>query len=185
MSRGSMENARVKKQVTDALLTLLKKKSFSEISVTDIINESGVARASYYRNFHSKEEIIENYMDTFRETIMNEFNTDDTRQIFDADNAKKGFEKALNYSLLNKADLLCIYNSGFGSLLQNTFNRYIIEFAGTMPAKSLERYKLYFISGAVTNILIQWLSEGALEAPREIAQICVDYLQGGILRSFT
>ena len=42
-----------------------------------------------------------------------------------------------------------------------------MEFAENMPANSVERYKLYFISGAVTNILIEWLNESAKEPPRK------------------
>ena len=123
MSKASMDNQRVKNQITEGLFSLLRKKSFSEITVTDIVKEANVARASYYRNFQNKE----------------------------------------------------------GSLIQQTFNRYIMEFAGNMPAGSATRYKLYFISGAVTNVLIEWLNEGAKEPPREIAALCVNYFSGGIL----
>jgi len=69
------------------------------------------------------------------------------------------------------------------SLIQQTFNQYIMEFAGNMPVNSVERYKLYFISGAVTNVLIEWLHEGAKEPPREISTLCINYFTGGILHT--
>ena len=47
-----------------------------------------------------------------------------------------------------------------------------------MPANSVERYKLYFIAGAVTNVLIEWLNEGAKEPPKEIASLCFNYFTG-------
>ena len=50
-----------------------------------------------------------------------------------------------------------------------------------MPQNSIEHYKLYFISGAVFNVLIQWLQNGAIESPREIAKACVRFLSGGII----
>ena len=50
-----------------------------------------------------------------------------------------------------------------------------------MPVNSTERYKLFFIAGAVTNVLIEWLNDGAKEPPREIAALCIDYFTGGIL----
>lgn len=52
-----------------------------------------------------------------------------------------------------------------------------------MSVNSIDRYKLYFISGAVTNVLIEWLDEGAKEPPREIAALCVGYFTGGILHT--
>ena len=181
MSKASMENLRVKKQITEALFTLLQKKSFSEITVTDIVKEANVARASYYRNFQNKEEIIESAMDNLRDELMSDIQYDDDEHIFNKENARNGFEKALTCCLVKKADLLTLYHNGFGSLIQQTFNRYIIEFAGNMPADSIERYKLYFISGAVTNVLIEWLNEGAKEPPREIAALCISYFTGSIL----
>ncbi len=181
MSKASIDNKRVKKQITEGFLSLLNKKAFSEITVTDIVNKSKVARASYYRNFQNKEEIIEAYMDNLRDDLMQDINYDDDERIFNSENAKKGFEKALTYCLMRKADLLTLFNNGFGSLIQKAFNRYIIEFAGNMSSNSIERYRLYFISGAVSNVLIEWLNAGAKEPPRDIAAICVKYFEGGIL----
>ena len=181
MSKASIDNQRVKKQITEGLFSLLRKKTFSEITVTDIVNEANVARASYYRNFQNKEEIIESYMDSLRDDLMKDISYDDDDKIFNVENAKIGFEKALTYCLIRKADLLTLYNNGFGSLIQKIFNRYIIEFAGNMPFNSIERYKLYFISGAVSNVLIEWLNTGVKEPPRDIAAICVKYFEGGIL----
>jgi len=181
MSKAAKDNMRVKKQITEGLFSLLKKKAFSEITVTDIVKEAGVARASYYRNFLNKEQIIETYMDNLWNELMIDIEYDDDENIFNLDNARMGFEKALNCCLVKKSDLLALYHNGFGSLIQNTFNRFIIEFAGNMPVRSKDRYKLYFISGAVTNVLIEWLNDGAKEAPSDIAQLCVNYFSGGIL----
>lgn len=183
MSKASMDNMRVKKRITEGLFSLLHKKPFSEITVTDIVKESKVARASYYRNFENKEQIIEAAMDSLRDELMSDIWYDDDEHIFNQENARVGFEKALTCCLVKKSDLLTLYHNGFGSLIQQTFNRYIMEFAGNMPANSTERYKLYFIAGAVTNVLIEWLNDGAKEPPREIAELCVRYFSGGILHT--
>ena len=181
MSKAYMDNMRVKNQITEGLFSLLRKKTFSEITVTDIVKESNVARASYYRNFENKEQIIETAMDSLRDELMSDVKYDDDENIFNQENARIGFEKALTCCLVKKADLLTLYHNGFGSLIQQTFNRYIMEFAGNMPVNSAKRYKLFFIAGAVTNVLIEWLDEGAKEPPREIAALCVKYFSGGIL----
>lgn len=181
MSKASIDNQRVKSQITEGLFSLLRKKSFSEITVTDIVKEANVARASYYRNFQNKEEIIEAAMDSLRDELMADIQYDDDEHIFIQGNARAGFEKALTCCLVRKADLLTLYHNGFGSLIQQTFNRYIMEFAGNMPVNSTERYKLFFIAGAVTNVLIEWLDGGAKEPPREIAALCVTCFSGGIL----
>lgn len=181
MSKASMDNHRVKNQITEGLFSLLRKKTFSEITVTDIVKEAKVARASYYRNFQNKEEIIRAAMDNLRDDLMKDIQYDDDEHIFNKENVLVGFTNALKSCLSIKSDLLALYNNGFGSLIQETFNQYIMDFAGNMSSTSIERYKLYFISGAVTNVLISWLNEGAIESPKEIAYICVKYLDGGIL----
>ena len=37
MSKASMDNQRVKNKITEGLFSLLRKKTFSEITVTDIV----------------------------------------------------------------------------------------------------------------------------------------------------
>lgn len=48
----------VKKSITEAFLRLLKQKSISRITVSEIIKDAGVARASFYRNYSSKGNVI-------------------------------------------------------------------------------------------------------------------------------
>lgn len=51
-------NAYVVKQLTDALLSLLKEKPLAEISISELCDQAGVGRTSFYRNFEEKEDII-------------------------------------------------------------------------------------------------------------------------------
>lgn len=182
MSHASIENAKVKKKIREALFTLLKKKKLSEITVTDIVTQAGVARASYYRNYDSKERIVEDYIDVLHDDIMSQIKLSDSYEIFAYDNIVDGFEKALTYFLQKKSYVMSIYQNGFGNLIQALLDRYIEEFVGDMPASSIERYKLYFISGAVGNILVHWLASGAVESPYEVAKIAANYLRGDILK---
>ena len=61
---------RVKKSIQTALFSLMKKKKFSEIRVADIISMSGVAKASYYRNFSSIEDVIYFYIDQIIKNLL-------------------------------------------------------------------------------------------------------------------
>lgn len=55
MSRGTLKNIILKKNLTEVLFVSLKKKNFSKITVTDIITVTKVTRTSYCRKFDSKE----------------------------------------------------------------------------------------------------------------------------------
>lgn len=45
-----------------ALIQLMTKKPFSQISISEIVKAAGVSRSSFYRNFESKEQILTSYI---------------------------------------------------------------------------------------------------------------------------
>ena len=56
------KNSYVKKQITNALLTLLKEKELKDISISEITTAAQVSRISFYRNYDDKETIIKEYI---------------------------------------------------------------------------------------------------------------------------
>ena len=51
-------NAYVTEHITAAMLSLLKEKPLSEISISELCDRAGVGRASFYRNFQEKEDVL-------------------------------------------------------------------------------------------------------------------------------
>ena len=45
--------------ITNSLFELMKKKPYADISITEITDKAKVNRVSFYRNFISKEDIID------------------------------------------------------------------------------------------------------------------------------
>ncbi len=54
------------------------------------------------------------------------------------------------------------------------------ERLGDMPARSIERYELYFASGALLNVLVKWLEHDAKDSPKEMAAFCAKLLRNGL-----
>ncbi len=52
-----------KDYITEALFLLMKKKDYKNITITDITKRAGVNRVTFYRNFNSKDEIINKYLE--------------------------------------------------------------------------------------------------------------------------
>lgn len=175
MDKRKAENARVKKNIEDAFFALLKEKSFSEITVTDIVKKSGVARTSYYRNFNSKEDIIRAYIQRLREEI--DLALEYSAKTFGEKLNRQTLTAHVSCYLKEKHIILLLYNSGFGPLMLDETNYYISEALGDMPCSSIERYSLYFASGAIFNALMQWLQSGAKETPNEMAQIMMTLIE--------
>lgn len=55
-------NTYVIEHITDAFLELLKEKSMEEISISELCSRANIGRASFYRNFESKEGILRRYI---------------------------------------------------------------------------------------------------------------------------
>lgn len=58
MDKRKIANQLVKDRLFSALVDFAGEKDWSKVKVTELIEKSGVARASFYRNFKSAEEII-------------------------------------------------------------------------------------------------------------------------------
>ena len=55
-------NAYVVEHITDSLLTRLKEKPLTDISISELCDAAGVGRTSFYRNFESREDIVRKYI---------------------------------------------------------------------------------------------------------------------------
>lgn len=61
---------RTDKAIKQALIHLLKTKSFEKITVQDILDETPVTRSTFYKHFHDKYEIVERMQDEYFATQM-------------------------------------------------------------------------------------------------------------------
>ena len=59
---NKQRNSYVKKQITHALLELLKKQELKDIAVSEITNTAQVSRISFYRNYVDKESVVKEYI---------------------------------------------------------------------------------------------------------------------------
>lgn len=53
------ESYSVKQEIKDSVIQLMAEKLYMNITVTDIVTRAGVARASFYRNFNSINDVID------------------------------------------------------------------------------------------------------------------------------
>ena len=60
MNESSNPSAiRSKQEITEAMLRLMEKESYNDITVKQIVLEAGVVRKTFYRNFDSKEDLLD------------------------------------------------------------------------------------------------------------------------------
>lgn len=165
MDKRIEENKRVKDEIANAFFALLKQKHYDEISVTEITNRAKVSRMAYYRNFQTKIDIIDYYLS---EVIWSDISA------ALGDNPKFWtYEYGVVFIKVMKKHrdrILLLDECGYASLILKKFDQKNEELAGDMPHNSIERYKLYYASGASFNGMLEWLRGGCRESVEDMAK---------------
>lgn len=165
MDKRKEANQRVKRQITDTLFDLMQTKSLSEITVTELVKGAGVARASFYRNYCSKKDVlvtlIRDVLDDFRSHL-----PPDQESFYTYENILLCFR----YFHAYRTYLLDLYRSGFISVFLEELNRFHESIEGNMPFSSIEKYQLYMYTGALFNTAVEWLLQQEAISPEAMAQ---------------
>ncbi|WP_283584342.1 TetR/AcrR family transcriptional regulator [Limosilactobacillus difficilis] len=158
------KNAYVKRQITKAIIELLKDKEIKEITINELAEKSGTGRVSFYRNFDSKEDIIEQYL---TKVISNWYqkNKDVFEQETRDDKLFGSFFKLLSqhaelYQLLYKRKLLYLLRHALMKLLS------------PKPEDSnFYAYTVAFVAGGLYSWVEEWVKRGMPESPEKIEEL--------------
>lgn len=53
-----------KRWIMDSLIDLMNKKTFQDITISELVAHADLGRRTFYRHFTSKEEVLESYLNT-------------------------------------------------------------------------------------------------------------------------
>lgn len=166
MDKRKEANLRVKHNITKALLKLMHEKSFSDISISEIIREADVARVSFYRNYDSKEDVLLTLVEDVLGQYGDALDGNET-DYYTYWNVCRSFGYFKRYGDF----VLDLNQFGYGSILLEKLNQFHEQIAGTMPNRSIERYQLYMYIGALYNTAVVWIQNGAKESVEDIAEM--------------
>ncbi len=153
-------NTYVIEHITDALLKLLQDKSIGDISISELCDLAGIGRASFYRNFESKEDILRRYINEIFKEWTDEADKKQNRPLNELLSLLFAhFEKHREfYSLLNEKNL--VY------LLKDV----IIGLCGPkLEHSKIEAYARAYISYTLYGWIEVWFQRGMQESADEIA----------------
>ena len=155
-------NAYVTNHLTEALLSLLAKKPLDDISISELVDAAGVGRASFYRNYARKEDILKAHIDTlFREWAGECDKGSETPLSEQVRTMIAHFEKHRSfYQLLNER--------GLTYLLKDV----IIGICGPKPEYETTRaYAAAFVAYTLYGWIDVWFQRGMAETADEIAEL--------------
>lgn len=166
--RKNQANKLARECIVTALMQLLKEKSLSAISISELTQRAGVSRMTYYRNYQSKEDIFSSYLEEALASYQKEARELSlNKKIYDPANLYHCF----SYFNDHKEFLDSLFKSGLGHMLLTAISRYMIE-AWYKPEDGIETYyALQAFAGALYNLYISWSSNGSKETPEELVKI--------------
>jgi len=166
-----------KKWLMNALLSLMDEKPFRDITITEISNRADLARRTFYRNFKTKDEVlslcVKEKMDEYieygkRETDFSLQNI--TRLYFTFWQANLKFAQVLKKNGL--LFMLLIEFSRYLPYIHEVVQGNDVNYGGSEELS----YAMTFGAGGFWNLLSQWLEEGAVKSPDEMAKIAKNIL---------
>ena len=159
----------MKHYIIQALFKLMDEYTFEKITVTDIVNKAGVGRATFYRHFKTKEDVLVYFFNhTTREFMSEQRYYPRCKQDY-IDITKRAFslfkEQKEPLKLLRKAHLEYLYlnylNDGFSKMFQNTF-----------PDEN--KFKPLLYAGMLFDVSIAWLDEDCKTPIENLSELIID-----------
>lgn len=168
---------RSKKQITDALLKLMEKYPYNEISVKQIVLEADLVRKTFYRNFDTKDDVLYSYI---RSILIDYFDV--------VNNAKSDvltaiFAFAVNNKklllLLDKNDMLYVVllcMNEFILSLKEQQNPELNPFAVLFEGLDSD-YLITLNTGGIWNVISLWVRRGMKDDPEDIKRTLSSYIR--------
>lgn len=152
-----------------ALITLMGQKPFEKITISELVRRSGVSRTAFYRNYNTKEDILNEVCDMFMDVLANSF----ANGRFERD--RRGWyrdffsiikENATAFRLLLQAHMV---NTAF-------FPTYALIEKLDRTDTAEAHYNFLAWEGALSTITIHWFQDGMKESIDFMADFCAKAL---------
>ena len=165
MNKKQEANALVIECITIALLDMMKKKPFQTITITDLTKRAGVGRVSFYRNFESKEEVLQKYLKTLMDEWFKQY-----EGIADYNWSKAVIE----YFYENRDLYIMLYRQGLAHISLQS----IMDACGPKPEQpNALAYVTAFIAHGIYGWIEEWFKRGVQETPQEMVRLYEKALQ--------
>ncbi|MCK5761696.1 MAG: TetR/AcrR family transcriptional regulator [Candidatus Izimaplasma sp.] len=158
----------------EALYRLLKIKKYDEIKISEIIKRAGISRATFYRNFSSKDDIIKIKVRTFFESFfvsifeLAEYEKSDDEMVLIHKFFKRvdEEEKLMDTVIQTKLEYLMV--SGILELISIRRSQ-LYQIVTTNEI--VEKYTVEIVASSAWTLLSRWHRSGKIESPSELSQI--------------
>jgi len=171
---------RSKKVITESLLLLMKQYPYSEITVKQILLETDISRKTFYRNFLSKDDVLNSFIETILHDYVNAIQQQQQEYSF-----VKTLDIIFEFCernreilfILRDNNLLYLLLEKLNALILNEHNRYNSELQENhLGSPLLTEYIVYFNIGGIWNLIVRWIKNNMCDSVTDIKKSVVFYL---------
>lgn len=160
-----------KKMITEALISLMEEKDYTEITVAEIAERADRVRRTFYSHFKNKEEVLVTYINKIiEEHIQSYLQLEDHSELTIAEIYFKLWAKHLDFVLLLKNNNLLILLKGFEKYIEELDKSFSAFDCFGLSKRSAE-YAPKFYAGALWSTLDKWIEKGMEESPAELGEV--------------
>ena len=149
--------------ITDALFSLMKRKPFQQITVTELCEEAAIGRRTFYRNFELREDVIDFWLDQrCRE--------------YERDYLSVPLDEKLYYHCVflkkHTEELITLYHNGLHPMIEQKFSVFLPDTMPTWSEDPVEQeYRSQYIIAGIEAIIRVWVTRGFQESVEEVVEI--------------
>ncbi|MBA9087922.1 AcrR family transcriptional regulator [Fontibacillus solani] len=163
-------NRITRSSIQASLVMLMNDQAFEDITITAIVKRAGVSRTAYYRNYNSKEDILQS---TVKEIV---------DKIFAAMNLHHPIRNSYEYWLAlfqileqHMDCLQIILKVNMADTIHNELQA--TQLNRSKEVTLLTNYAAYFWSGAIYSVAANWIRSGAQQSAAEMATLCYKIIE--------
>lgn len=169
--------------ICDALWSLMEKKAFSEISVSEVCQTATVSRNTFYRRFRGLEDVLDYYLEREASDILTQYST---LEHFDKRNPseediKRTYNRFYGFWDGRREKLQILHDQGLLHLLDKAFLKAVPvigpktyeEFANPTDPEYFADYFYFWHAVSLSQILEKWVMRGCQENTEELTNITI------------
>ena len=163
LKRSNQEsNAITRESLEISLLQLLDKKDLKRITISELVERAGVSRAAFYRNYESKEELLESI---FQSTVSK------ITQSLEGYNFKTDLYQIWVYLFKEAKKEARIISLAVDYNFEKLLTKAVYEFLekrskNQKSSQGPASYLNSFLSSAIVSVLAKWIKDG-MKVPAE------------------
>lgn len=171
---------RSKEEITNTLLRLMDTYSYNDITVKQILLESQVARKTFYRNFLSKDDVLDAHIDSIMQQYIYSLEQLPDSQLSNI------LDIILSLCLQNRDLFIQLKNNNLMHLLLHKWNTFIPIIHKKLVSPNHPMFQVFsdeqidyviaFNNGAVWNVIMKWAEHDMKDSPDTIKTILLKHL---------